>query len=254
MAKRKLERVLPLNEQLQDILKGRIRDGTYPPGTHFPSESEIVQEFEVSRATVRSALSILSAEGYIVRRHGVGTFVSKLSQITNPINRAMGFDDLIADGGYEPGVQVRGAVAIEANAALTAKLGIETGSQLAMLEKIFTADGEPLIIVTTSIPRWVLGDSFDDVIAQPQLSEPLFDFLENRCSQRTSYMVASFWPDTAGECGVPIEGADAATPVLMMDYVAYNDNEDPIFHSLQTYIGKRMRFNLIRRRDEIGPP
>ena len=86
-------------------------------------------------------------------------------------------------------------------------------------------------------------------LENPDMTEPLFDFLEEHCGQPTVNMVASFWPDNVQESELAIEGLAPNTPILMMDYVAYNDEEIPIFHSLQAYIGKRMKFNLIRRRD-----
>src|SRR4030067_1677047 len=115
MANQKLVRSVPLNAQLQDILKSRIRDGIYPPESNFPSEKELVNEFNISRATVRSALAVLETEGHIVRRHGVGTYVSKLSVIKNPINRVMEFSELISSGGYKPGVHVYQACVVEAD-------------------------------------------------------------------------------------------------------------------------------------------
>ena len=96
MIERKLERSLPISDQLQEILRERIRSGDYPPGSQFPSESVIAEEFEVSRITVRRACSSLVNNGLIARRWGVGTFVSKLAKITNPINQIIEFQQLIS--------------------------------------------------------------------------------------------------------------------------------------------------------------
>jgi GntR family transcriptional regulator len=57
-------------EILQGIESGRlVRDGGM-----LPSESELSQKFDVSRATIREALSQLEQRGVVTRRHGVGTF------------------------------------------------------------------------------------------------------------------------------------------------------------------------------------
>lgn len=62
---------------LKEILKNDILAGIYQPGDKMPSENHLVQEFGLSRHTVRKALSILEEEGYIVAIHGKGTFCTQ---------------------------------------------------------------------------------------------------------------------------------------------------------------------------------
>jgi len=66
----------PLSLQVEQILIERIRSGHYPPDAQLPAEVDLAEEFNVSRATVRSALNTLATLGLIVRRHGAGTFVT----------------------------------------------------------------------------------------------------------------------------------------------------------------------------------
>ncbi|MGC5012463.1 GntR family transcriptional regulator [Streptosporangium sp. DT93] len=66
----------PKWEQVADILKGRIADGTYPVDTPLPSEHLIVQEFDVARGTARKVLTRLREQGVAYSVRGLGTFVS----------------------------------------------------------------------------------------------------------------------------------------------------------------------------------
>ncbi|MFD0774791.1 winged helix-turn-helix domain-containing protein [Streptomonospora algeriensis] len=70
-----LEGPEPLYSQVAGIVRGRIKDGTYRPNQRVPSESELGDEFDVSRRTVRAAYAILLEEGLIVTSPGRGTFV-----------------------------------------------------------------------------------------------------------------------------------------------------------------------------------
>jgi GntR family transcriptional regulator len=67
---------VPLYYQLGEILKQRLEGGGWEPGTLFPSERELEEYFEVSRAVVRPALSLLERDGDIYRRRGSGTYVA----------------------------------------------------------------------------------------------------------------------------------------------------------------------------------
>jgi GntR family transcriptional regulator len=67
----------PLAQQAADEILSGIRSGKLANGDGLlPSEAELSQRFEISRATIREALAKLEHAGVIVRRHGVGTFVA----------------------------------------------------------------------------------------------------------------------------------------------------------------------------------
>ncbi len=66
----------PLYLQVRDVLFKRIVDGRYPPGELLPSESRLASDFGTSVSTIRQALSLLVADGVLVKRQGKGTFVS----------------------------------------------------------------------------------------------------------------------------------------------------------------------------------
>lgn len=67
-----------LSEQTADRLYELIVDeGRYPLGSKLPNENELSQALEVSRTTLREAISFLVAQGVLEIRRGKGTFVKK---------------------------------------------------------------------------------------------------------------------------------------------------------------------------------
>ena len=65
----------PQFRQIADTLKRRITEGEYRPGDILPPAAKLEAMFSVSNITIRKALSLLSAEGCVVGRRGVGTIV-----------------------------------------------------------------------------------------------------------------------------------------------------------------------------------
>ncbi|MDC3955529.1 PLP-dependent aminotransferase family protein [Polyangium jinanense] len=59
-----------------DALRGAILEGRLRPGARLPSTRDLAEQLGVARGTVVAAFGQLAAEGYIVGRHGSGTFVS----------------------------------------------------------------------------------------------------------------------------------------------------------------------------------
>jgi GntR family histidine utilization transcriptional repressor len=66
----------PLFHQIKRYVIARIESGEWPSSGRLPSENELVDQLGVSRMTVHRALRELTAEGYLVRVQGVGTFVA----------------------------------------------------------------------------------------------------------------------------------------------------------------------------------
>lgn len=65
---------LPKYYQLKEYLKDAIRRGEIVPGARLPSENSLVQQFGISRHTVRQAVGELENEGLVYREQGRGTF------------------------------------------------------------------------------------------------------------------------------------------------------------------------------------
>ena len=61
--------------QMANSLRTAISEGEYTSTGRLPTEQKLMQQFGVSRQTVRNALEILAKEGLIQRRQGSGTVV-----------------------------------------------------------------------------------------------------------------------------------------------------------------------------------
>ena len=69
-----------LAKDLVDRFEDRISRGDMPPGSRFPTEREVTDDFGVSRTVVREAFARLSARGLLVSRRGAGAFVADHAQ------------------------------------------------------------------------------------------------------------------------------------------------------------------------------
>lgn len=73
--------------QMANALRAAISEGEYKSASRLPTEQQLMQQFGVSRQTVRNALEILTKEGLIQRRQGSGTVV--LEQKPKPENNTI---------------------------------------------------------------------------------------------------------------------------------------------------------------------
>jgi DNA-binding GntR family transcriptional regulator len=68
---------VPRYKQIADILAARIEAGDLEPDRPIPSETAIMEEFGVARATARHAVGLLRERGLVVTVPGMGTYVRK---------------------------------------------------------------------------------------------------------------------------------------------------------------------------------
>lgn len=73
----------PLYAKVKDHILENIRNSTWVPGARVPSENELVESFRISRMTANRALRELTAEGFLSRVPGVGTFVREIPARTS---------------------------------------------------------------------------------------------------------------------------------------------------------------------------
>jgi GntR family transcriptional regulator, arabinose operon transcriptional repressor len=81
---------IPMYQQILNEIRTRIASGEWSEATQLPTEAELELELQVSRVTIRQALSAAVDEGLVVRLPGKGTFVSG-AEISTTINKSEGF-------------------------------------------------------------------------------------------------------------------------------------------------------------------
>lgn len=64
-----------LVSKVGDALRGRILAGEFQTGARLPTETQLTQEFAVSRTVIREAIAALRADGLVEARQGAGVFV-----------------------------------------------------------------------------------------------------------------------------------------------------------------------------------
>lgn len=67
----------PLHVQAEEIIRRLIEEDDYKNGKLLPSETEMSEQLNISRNTLRQAINKLVMEGLLIRKKGVGTKVAK---------------------------------------------------------------------------------------------------------------------------------------------------------------------------------
>jgi DNA-binding GntR family transcriptional regulator len=66
---------VPPYRQIAEIIRKRIKSGEYSKNSRIPTESEMVETWEVARTTARRAIAVLREEGLVYTVPQRGTYV-----------------------------------------------------------------------------------------------------------------------------------------------------------------------------------
>lgn len=141
----------PKYAQAIEELRRRIESGEYPPGSLMPSEHQLSDEFQVTRATVVRALRVLRADGWIETQQGKGSFVRGRPALAGLDAQRPGEEALNRDEGREQGdlIEVGESAPPPRVASL---LDLAEGGHVLARRRLIRRDGEPSEIVTWYIP------------------------------------------------------------------------------------------------------
>jgi GntR family transcriptional regulator len=225
---------LPLYHQLHEILRDSIVRGEWQPGDVIPPEPELIERYQVSRTTVRQVLDMLVNEGLIYRQQGRGTFVAHPT-VEQTLVRIISFTDDMRQRGFEPSTEVLSSELVPARWDIAGELEIESGEELARLERLRLADGEPMSIEESFlVHRYCPG-----VLESDYASNPLREALERdyniRWVRARQVIRAIGAPRRVAQLlSIPLKGA-----VLLIERVSYSQENIPVEFLRIYYRGDR---------------
>lgn len=164
------QRKLPLYVQIKNKLVNNIKDGIWKPGEAIPSESQLIEQYNVSRTTIRQAIQDLVQKNVLETRRGAPTRVRQEPQIEleNPgiIHHELGTD-------FE--VKVLRAEKLQENYYACYQLQLEEKEDVFILERLRIADQKPIAFQQMFLPLSI-GEKMRDISSEafdifPKLGE-----------------------------------------------------------------------------------
>jgi len=221
-------------EQLAATLEKRIP--TMAPHAALPTERELLEEFSMSRGTVRQAIRVLQSRGLVYNVQGSGTYVSDPAVVSKTL-RLTGFTEDMRQRGLQPSSRVLANQTVVAPPGLAATLQVAPGSSLRMLHRLRLADGVPMALETIYLVNDMIAATdvdFDRSIYE-QLSEA--GIVIDRAAQ------------TIRAVNLDVEQARlldqaVAAAAIQVSRVTYTDRGQPFEQAVTTYRGDRYSFQI----------
>ena len=232
---------VPLYYQLQEIIRSRIESGQWRPGDHIPPEDELCKEFNLSKGTVRQALSSLVTEGLLYRRRGMGCFVADPKMPQDILNIA-GFTAYAKQTlGWELTSQLISVNVVQANKALAEKLNIPAGADVIEIRKVKYAENRIFFLVTTYIPRAHCPGLETENHAD---GGSLFKLLQEKYGVHVTRVKGWFEPVLVSEYEANLLKVEKGSPAMMFERIRYTTGDKPLMFSKHIIRGDMCRLTF----------
>ncbi len=233
---------IPIYHQLYECLKKRIKNGEFKVGEYLPSENSLADFYDVSRLTVRQALSKLVEDGIVEKLRGKGTRVKNEKNVEN-LTELSGFTDEARRNGYIPSSIVMQNTIVDAPFYIIEKLKLPQKSKMILLKRLRMLNGTPYAI------EWAyLNPAVDtrllNILEMDMSNGSLYDFFKNVLNLRLEYGDETLEVGHASVEDARLLGIHVNDCIVLRRRFTYTDNSECIEYVQSIYRGDKYKFTI----------
>lgn len=230
-----------LPTQVADDLRSRLARREWRQGDQLPTEADLVNEYGVSRASVRQALKTLENQGLIVTKRGRGSFVADDAMIRAGMQELTSITSTIAEMGHVPGMIYHHRVIRQAKAAECEMFDLAPSEEVLDIQRKILADNITVAYSYDVLPRWAFPRDF----APDQLTGSVFAYLAAHNGPTPLRALARVHAVTHPQVAWDEDFTDDQLFVLL-DQLHFDQQSRPFMHTTSYFIEGRFNFTVVR--------
>lgn len=233
------------SREIYGQLIDEMKTGSYAHCDRLPTENDLAHALGISRTQVRDILSVLEREGYITRRHGIGTIINRhVLRVTSRMDTEVEFLDMIRQNGFTPEVTQVQVCELSAEERIAQWLRIPAGSPVLLVTRLCTADGKPAIYCQDYLEKAIIRKDY----TAEDLRVPIFRFLQAFCGIHYYMDLASLHPVVADETLSGLMSLPVGSPLLHIEETDYDIDGRPFLYSRQYFVDQYFDHTILRKR------
>lgn len=233
------------SKTIRAYLLSAMRDGEYAACERLPRESVLAEKLGISRTQLRDILASLEREGFITRRHGVGTVINRhVLGVQSRMDIEVEFLDMIRQSGHEAAVASVRVSDGTADEKIAGQLRIPVGTPVIRIARLCTADGRPAIYCEDVVEKALAKGNY--TIKDFKL--PIFHFLQQFCGIYPYLDLTDLRPAVADDALAEIFQIPVGSPLLNMDEVDFDIDGKPVFCSTEYFADGIFRHTVMRKK------
>ena len=240
-----MNKIIEPSSVLRAQLIEEMKHGRFSQCKRLPRETVLSEQYGISRTHLRDILAQLEREGFITRRHGVGTVINRhVLQVKNRMDIETEFLGIIRQNGYDPAVANVTVHEDLADSYVASKLQIPEGTAVIRVCRVCTGDGRPALYCEDVLEQSRIVKPYK----ASDLEQPIFMFLQEFCDVDTYMDLTNLKAVLADETLAKVLEVPFGTPLLYMDEVDYDIDGNVVFYSSQYFINEMFEQTVLRKK------
>jgi GntR family transcriptional regulator len=231
--------VVPLYQQLIDVLRSALVNGEIRPGEQLPSESELISQYHISSITVRKAIAVLAKEGLVVKKQGKGTFAER-PKIDKKIFGPISFTTACLSDGMRPGSRLMQRLVREADALEKRELGLPEGGRILYIQRLRFADNEPLLVEN----NYFAYPEYEFLLNKDIDANSLYETMRRERGIKIASTHKTIEIVSAGKSEATLLEVKIGAPLFYVRGKVYDENERLVHIAAQYIRGDRFRLTV----------
>lgn len=227
-------------KQVANKIRQQILTEQFDPSIALPIESELCSRYNVSKDTMKKALSILVNEGLIYRQSGKGTFIHeniKNSHEQYLDNSLSGFSAQRESDTNTIESVVTFLEVIKANADAIKYLRLSDSAFVFHFERVRSLNGQNEVIEESYIPIELMPNLSEEII-----SGSIFSYIEDTLNLKIKSAHKNIHVEKASDYEAKILGVNVSDPLPITTDIIYLSTGIPIIYTRVKYNYKRFNF------------
>lgn len=163
-------------------LASKIENGIYKVNDAVPSESEIMDEYNVSRDTARKSLIRLEQNGYILKQKGKRATVLDISKFDFPVSGVISFKEVARNLGSSSKTIVESLSCNIASDSIRRKLELNVNDKVWKIVRARNIDGENIIL-----DKDYLSKKYVQNITKEICENSIYEYIEGELKLNIAY-------------------------------------------------------------------
>lgn len=230
-----------LPTQMADDLRGRLGRREWRQGDQLPTEADLVNEYGVSRASVRQALKTLENQGLIITKRGRGSFVADDAMIRAGMQELTSITSTIAEMGHVPGMIYHHRIIRPAVATEREMFDLGPSDEVLDIQRKILADNITVAYSYDILPRWAFPQNFEP----EQLTGSVFAYLAAHNGPTPLRALARVHAVAHPQVAWDEDFTDDQLFVLL-DQLHFDQQARPFMHTTSYFIEGRFNFTVVR--------
>lgn len=231
-----------LYKQLISDLKRRIFAQEFT-NMKLPDERTLASQYNVSRSSVKRALTRMASDGIIFKKRGSGTFINPLylkneSVFNYEEGTNLGITDNFKMNGKRPKSQVLNFEVISPTEELQRDLFLQPDDFVYKIERLRLFDEQPFMIETGYIPIKIVPE-----LSRTQIESSIFNYLQKNCNLSVTKSFLSVFAEPSTKRDQELLKLKENEPVGIMEGIFFLDNGTPFEFSHMRLHYQYLKFN-----------